>query len=343
MTSDLLLEVKNLQVHLHLDEGIIKAVDGASFAVRRQRTLGIVGESGCGKSLTALSIMRLLPPKARIVGGEILFHDRRDGAERTIDLVQEDEESATMRSLRGDQLGMIFQEPMSALSPVHTIGNQMIEGIQLHQPISYQAARQQAIEILGRVGIPRPDHRIDEYPHQLSGGLRQRAMIAIALACNPVLLIADEPTTALDVTIQAQILRLLKELQQDFGMSVIIITHDLGVIAKMADDVAVMYRGMVVERADVDTIFHNPQHPYTRALLQSIPRLERPRSRRLASIAGSVPEPFAILPGCPFYPRCEQAEDGLCNVGTPPQLEETEPDHLVACAVAAREGSTTHA
>ncbi|MCE7985751.1 MAG: ABC transporter ATP-binding protein [Caldilinea sp. CFX5] len=333
------LEVKGLKTYFTLDEGVVRAVDGVDFHIKPQQTLGIVGESGCGKSVTAQSIMRLLPRSATIVAGEIRFqYATAQHQTEIVDLAKLDEESATMLAIRGGKIGMIFQEPMTALSPVHTIGEQLIEAILLHQNLSKRAARDLGIEMLRKVGIPRAEQRIDDYSYQLSGGLRQRAMIAIALCNRPVLLIADEPTTALDVTIQAQILRLIKELQAEYAMSVMIITHDLGVIARMANAVAVMYRGRIVEFADVQTIFHDPKHPYTKALLRSIPKVDAPRTARLRSIRGTVPEPFAMVPGCPFHPRCEVAVDGLCNRGDPPRLVTLGAGQQVACVLESEEG-----
>lgn len=345
---DNILEVKGLKTHFTFDEGIVRAVDGVDFHIKPQGTLGIVGESGCGKSVTAQSIMRLLPRAAKIVDGQMLFrYPDEHGQEQIVDLAQIDEDGRTMLHLRGNRIAMIFQEPMTALSPVHSIGEQLIEAIQLHQDLNKRAARELGIEMLRKVGIPRAEERIDDHAFQLSGGLRQRAMIAISLCNRPLLLIADEPTTALDVTIQAQILRLIKELQQEYAMSVMIITHDLGVIAKMADEVAVMYRGRVVEFADVDTIFHDPKHPYTQSLLRSIPKVDAPRMDRLASIRGSVPEPFAIVPGCPFHPRCDQAIADVCNAGAPPDLMKAGPNHQAACVLVegvtpAQEGAAQH-
>jgi oligopeptide/dipeptide ABC transporter ATP-binding protein len=332
------LEVKGLKTYFKFDEGIVRAVDGVDFHIKPQQTLGVVGESGCGKSVTAQSIMRLLPRSANIMDGQILFqYPTNPNQTEIVDLARVDEESPTMLNIRGNKIAMIFQEPMTALSPVHTIGEQLLEAILLHQDLSKKEARILGIEMLRKVGIPRAEQRIDDYSYQLSGGLRQRAMIAIALCNRPVLLIADEPTTALDVTIQAQILRLIKELQAEYAMSVMIITHDLGVIARMANEVAVMYRGRVVEFADVDTIFHAPRHPYTQALLRSIPKVDAPRTDRLLSIRGTVPEPFAIVPGCPFHPRCEYTIDGLCNAGDPPALRERGRGQAVACVLETEE------
>ncbi len=301
----LLLEVKDLKTHFFLAQGIVRAVDGVDLTVQRGQTVGIVGESGCGKSVMARSILRIVPPPGRVVGGEMLFdhemegstpaYDDKSSAGSVIDLATLDPNGDKIRSIRGAEISMIFQEPMTSLSPVHTIGNQIIEAIVLHQEVTQEQARQQAIDMLARVNMPQPSRTIDRYPHQLSGGMRQRAMIAMALACRPSLLIADEPTTALDVTTQAQILTLMRDLQKEFGMAIIFITHDLGVIAQMVDYVVVMYLGRVVEMADVDTIFYDPKHPYTQALLRSIPRLGRKSaegvSGRLAAIRGSVPDP----------------------------------------------------
>jgi peptide/nickel transport system ATP-binding protein len=329
-----ILEVKGLKTHFKFEEGIVRAVDGVDFHIKPQGTLGIVGESGCGKSVTAQSIMRLLPRAAKITDGQILFrYADANNREQIVDLAKIDEDGREMLHIRGNRISMVFQEPMTALSPVHSIGEQLVEAIRLHQDLSKREARNLGIEMLRKVGIPRADQRIDDYSFQLSGGLRQRAMIAIALVNRPLLLIADEPTTALDVTIQAQILRLIKELQDEYAMSVMIITHDLGVIARMADEVAVMYRGRVVEFADVDTIFHDPRHPYTQALLRSIPKVDAERTARLTSIRGSVPEPFAIVPGCPFHPRCDHAIAGVCNVGAPPALTPITRTHRAACVL----------
>ncbi len=318
--DDMLLEIKGLQTHFFLDEGVVKAVDGVDLRIRRGRTLGIVGESGCGKSITARSILQIVSPPGRVVAGQILFHRRRgaDGqAGETIDLAALHPRGAPIRAIRGKDIAMIFQEPMTSLGPVHTIGNQITESILLHLPVSKAEARQRAIEVLRRVGIPRPEERVDAYPFQLSGGMRQRAMIAMALACEPVLLIADEPTTALDVTTQAQILDLIRELQRDFGMAVMLITHDLGVVAEIADDVAVMYLGTVAEQGEVDAIFHAPKHPYTQALLRSIPKLGLAKGERLATIRGIVPDPYNRPIGCPYHPRCDSFMPGKCDRITP--------------------------
>lgn len=315
----MLLEIKDLRTYFHTYEGTSRAVDGVSLAVDEGKTLGIVGESGCGKSVTALSTMRLIPmPPGSIESGEILF--------RGEDLVNISEKK--MRRIRGKDISMIFQEPMTSLNPVFTCGNQISEAVRLHQRLNRKEARVKGVEMLRLVGIPDPEQRYDEYPHQLSGGMRQRVMIAMALSCNPALLIADEPTTALDVTVQAQILELLRSLQKKMGMAVIIITHDLGVVAENADTVAIMYAGEVVEYAPVATIFKNPLHPYTRALLQSIPRLDD-SGKELSVIPGMVPNPVAFPEGCRFHPRCILAEE-RCKKNSM-NLEEKESGHMVRC------------
>ena len=267
-----ILEVEDLKVHFFLDEGVARAVDGVSFALEPRKTLGIVGESGSGKSVMGLSILRIIPPPGRIVDGKIwLDMDGGDGQENRLDLVTLDPGGSAARSIRGKDITMIFQEPMNSFSPVHTVGSQIMEALTLHEDVSHNEARNRAVEMLSRVGIPQPEKRIDAYPHQLSGGMRQRAMIAMALMCNPRILIADEPTTALDVTIQAQILALLKDLQEEFGMAILFISHNLGVIADISDDVLIVYAGRVMEQAPVDVIFKDPLHPYTKALLRSVP------------------------------------------------------------------------
>lgn len=325
-----LLTVKNLHTHFPLDEGTVVAVDGASFDVYSGKTLGIVGESGCGKSVAARSILGILDKPGRVVDGEIRFRRRSAGPEGYIDLSGHDPNSQLVRSIRGGEISYIFQEPMTSFSPVHTVGNQIIEAIMLHRDVSKAEARDLAVEMLGLVGIPSPETRVDEYAFQLSGGLRQRAMIAMALSCNPALLIADEPTTALDVTTQAQILDLLRRLQDEYNMAIIMITHDLGVIAEMADHVVVMYLGRVVESAPVDDIFHNPKHPYTKALLESIPRMDGVRRSKLASITGTVPHPYDRPVGCPYNPRCEAFIDGVCNTKEP-ELALVGSNHQVSC------------
>ncbi len=314
-----LLELRDLRTHFAIDDGEFRAVDGVSFTLHAGRTLGIVGESGCGKSVTALSIMGLVPqPPGRIAGGEV----RLDG----VDLLRLP--AAALRELRGNQMSMIFQEPMTSLNPAFTIGDQIVEGILRHRKVSPREARARAIEMLRRVRIPAPEQRIDDYPHKLSGGMRQRAMIAMALACDPKLLIADEPTTALDVTVQAQILDLMRALRDETGAAIMLITHDLGVIAELAQDVMVMYAGKVVERADVATLFADPQHPYTVGLLGSIPKLHADQ-QTLATIEGIVPNPLDMPPGCRFNPRCPFAID-KCRASEPP-LAEVKPGHFSAC------------
>ncbi|MEQ9643253.1 MAG: ABC transporter ATP-binding protein [Alphaproteobacteria bacterium] len=317
--GDVLLEVSNLSTHFRSSEGVFKAVDDISFTVRRGETLGIVGESGCGKSVTSLSIMGLVPqPPGVIAGGEIRFDGR--------DLLKLSKRE--MRAVRGRDISMIFQEPMTSLNPVHKIGEQIVEGILMHESVGHAAAWKRAVEMLDRVGIPSPEQRADDYPFQLSGGMRQRAMIAIALACRPKLLIADEPTTALDVTIQAQILDLLRELQEQTGTAVILITHDLGVVAELAHRIVVMYAGKVIETAAVGDLFSDPHHPYTLGLLGSVPKLHVDEER-LAIIEGTVPNPYSMPDGCKFNPRCPFAGDE-CRRSVP-GLSEAAPAHLAAC------------
>ncbi|MXP62028.1 ABC transporter ATP-binding protein [Roseomonas sp. M0104] len=326
MAEDL-LRVEGLRTVFRNSSGLIRAVDGIDLSVPRGRTLGIVGESGCGKSMLSLSIMRLVPAPGRITEGRVLLEGR--------DLLKLS--TAEMRQVRGGQIAMIFQEPMTSLNPVHSVGRQITEAMRVHSPKeSAGALKEQAIAALKRVRIPSPERRFDEYPHQLSGGMRQRVMIAMALACRPRLLIADEPTTALDVTVQAQILDLLRELQEETGMSIILITHDLGVVAEMADEVAVLYAGKVAERAPARALFEDPQHPYTLGLLGSVPRLDEERDRLLA-IEGAVPPPFAFPEGCRFHPRCPFAI-GPCREGQPP-LREIAPGHHAACIRAPVEAS----
>ncbi|WP_404402161.1 ABC transporter ATP-binding protein [Pelagibacterium halotolerans] len=309
-----LIELDEVQVHFPMREGVVKAVNGVSYHVNRGEVLGIVGESGSGKSITARAIMRLLPRNAKEAGGAIRFSPT---ANEQIELSALGRNSRAIRKVRGNHIGMIFQEPMTALSPVHTIGTQITRTIQLHMQMDRAAARKRAAELLAKVHMPRPEQLLDAYPHQLSGGMRQRAMIALAISCNPALLIADEPTTALDVTTEAQILTLLKELQSELGMAIVFITHNFGVVADIADRVSVMYLGRIVETATVDDIFYAPKHPYTRALLRSIPRLGVDQGRRLPTIPGMVPDPFSVPRGCPFNPRCEHARPGLCDVDMP--------------------------
>ena len=326
--DDVLLSVEDLRVHFFTDEGTARAVDGVTFSIRRGSFLAIVGESGCGKTVTAYSILRLIQEPGRIVGGRIELYPKDGGRIDVTGLAEDDEE---LYNVRGGRVSMIFQEPMTALSPVHTVGDQICEAILLHQEVSKEEARARAVDMLAKVGIPGPEARVDQYPHELSGGMRQRAVIAMALACNPELLIADEPTTALDVTIQAQILQLLKDLQRDMQTSVLLITHDLGVVAQTAEEVAVMYLGRVVEQADVRTVMKAPRHPYTIALLESLPGTKMDRRERLASIEGSVPSVTRIPPGCAFHTRCPHAKPEVCDRGEPPPLAPVEPGHVVAC------------
>ena len=320
-----LIQVKDLRTYFHTEDGVGRAVDGISFTIAPEKTLGVVGESGCGKSVTARSIMRLIQPPGRIESGEILY--RRNGT--IIDLARLDPRGRTIREIRGNDIAMIFQEPMTSLNPVFTIGDQIIEGILLHQGVSRNEARRRAINMLEAVAIPSPSRRIDEHPHQLSGGMHQRAMIAMALSCNPSLLIADEPTTALDVTIQAQVVDLMRQLQREFRAAIMFITHDLGVVAEIADDVIVMYLGEIVEWAPVREIFHNPKHPYTQGLIDSLPSLTLPRKQRLPAIEGSVPSPFSDPGGCRFAPRCPHVMD-ICRDRSP-RLTDVGPKHQAAC------------
>ena len=325
-TGQELLRIENLYTQFFTEQGVVKAVDGVSFSIEQGKTLGIVGESGCGKSITAMSIMRLLPePRGRIVEGKITFYPPD---ENSVDLTALDRHSPEMRSIRGRHIAMIFQEPMTSLNPVYTVGAQITEAIQLHQKVNKETARSRAIEVLEQVDIPDPERRIDEYPHQMSGGQRQRGMIAMALSCYPSLLIADEPTTALDVTIQAKILRNMRGLQKQYGMAIMLITHDLGVIGQMADEVLVMYVGKKVEQAGVRNIFHNPLHPYTQGLIKSIPLIGL-RGKKLLPITGSVPSPYNLPKGCYFAPRCPSAMD-RCRQEAPSEVE-AEPGHLVSC------------
>jgi oligopeptide/dipeptide ABC transporter ATP-binding protein len=325
-----ILQIENLKTYFNTLDGVVRAVDGVSLEIKPGQTLGLVGESGCGKSVTAFSVLRLLPKHiSEIVEGKILF-DRGNG-DAPVDMARLDPDGDFIRAIRGNEISMIFQEPLTSFSPVHTIGDQIAEAVELHQMVNKKEAKARAIEMLEQVGIASPQQRFDEYPHQFSGGMRQRAMIAMALSCNPLLLIADEPTTALDVTIQAQILELMKSLQAEVGMAILIITHDLGVIAEMADQVAVMYMGKIVESGDARTIFHRPLHPYTVGLMRSIPKLGRQVKGRLTPIPGSVPDPFSVPPGCAFYPRCPAPKKPACNEAV--SLIEVEPGHMVRCTL----------
>ena len=316
--SEIIADVKNLKTYFFTDDGVVKAVDDVSFTIKKGKTLGIVGESGSGKSITSLSIMRLIPePPGKIVGGEILFKGKN-----LLDL-----DDAGIRAIRGNDIAMIFQEPMTSLNPVYKIGKQISEAIKLHQGVSEGEAKEKTIELLRLVHIPNPEKRFYEYPHQLSGGMRQRVMIAMALSCNPEILICDEPTTALDVTMQAQILELINEMKQKLGSAIIMITHAMGVIAETADDVVVMYAGKIMEYAAVDALFQNPLHPYTQGLLDSIPKLNQ-ADEKLRSIRGMVPKPTHMPPGCPFNPRCDFARD-ICRQEQPDGFQVD--GHTVAC------------
>jgi peptide/nickel transport system ATP-binding protein len=328
-----IVQIEDLKTYFYTLDGVVRAVDGVSLEIRPGETLGLVGESGCGKSVTAFSILRLLPQKtSRIVQGKILY-DRGDG-NSTIDLTTVDPNGDLIRNIRGNEIAMIFQEPLTSLSPVHTVGSQIAEAVELHQRVSEEEARERAIQMLEEVGIAMPRRRYSEYPHQFSGGMRQRAMIAMALSCNPRLLIADEPTTALDVTIQAQILELMKSLQDELGMAILMITHNLGVIAEMSDRVAVMYMGKIVESGDARTIFHRPLHPYTVGLMRSIPHLGRRVKARLTPIPGSVPDPYSVPSGCAFLPRCPVPKMEACyQVQEEAMLVEVEPGHFARCSL----------
>ena len=315
---DTILDIRDLHTYFYTDLGVARALNGVTYSIPREKVLGIVGESGCGKSVTALSIMQLVQPPGRIVKGDVVLH-RQNGAGPTDDVVltELDRHGVEMRRIRGAEIAMIFQEPMSSLNPMYTIGAQIIEALLLHEDVDKAEARDRAIIFLDQVGMPSPKVVVDQYPHQISGGMRQRAMIALALSCAPSLLIADEPTTALDVTTEAQILDLMRELQHDIGMSIMFITHDLGVIAQTADEVAIMYLGRVAEQAPVDPLFYDPLHPYTRALLHSIPRIGRRTKERLQPISGVVPNPYSRISGCPFHPRCDSFMPGVCDVNVP--------------------------
>jgi len=328
--DNLLLEVKGLKTYFDTDQGELKAVDDVSFEVCRNEFLGIIGESGCGKSVTARSILRIVPcPPGRLVAGQILYH--RDGnGTPPVDLALLPPKGREIRAIRGNEISMIFQEPMNSFGPLNTIGDQIDEAILVHnRGMKKRKAREQTIRLLERVGIPRPDRRADDYPHQFSGGMRQRAMIAMALSCSPRLLLADEPTTALDVTIQAQILDLLLDLQEETGMAVILITHDLAVVSQVAENVLVMYLGKGVEYATTADIFDHPKHPYTRALWRSIPSLDADLTR-LNPIKGMVPRPIDLPPGCPFCSRCGECVTGVCDKVPPPNIE-VGPGHWVCC------------
>ncbi len=326
--DNFIVRLENLKTYFRTMDGTVRAVDGVSLDVRAGEALGVVGESGCGKSVTAFSILRLLPKTGQIADGQILY--RRHNGE-ILDLTQVDSNGSLIREIRGNEIAMIFQEPLTSLSPVHTVGSQIAEAVELHQNADAEQARARAIEMLEQVGIASPAQRYDEYPHHFSGGMRQRAMIAMALSCNPQMLIADEPTTALDVTIQAQILELMKYLQDELGMAIMMITHNLGVVAEMCSRVAVMYMGKIVETADVGIIYHQPLHPYTVGLMRSIPHMGRRVKDRLVPIPGSVPDPYSIPKGCAFYPRCPAKKSPACKEDV--SLVEIQPGHLIRCTL----------
>jgi peptide/nickel transport system ATP-binding protein len=326
-----ILSVRNLKTYFYQDEGTVHAVDGANFELHAGRTLGIVGESGCGKSVTARSVLRIVERPGRIIEGEIVLRRAASGGQTDeLDLTRLDADGKLMRSIRGKDIGLIFQEPMTSFSAHYTIGNQITEAVRMHLKLPAPQARARAIEMLRLVGIPKPERRVDEYSFQLSGGLRQRAMIAMALSCDPSILIADEPTTALDVTTQAQILALLERLQRERGMAIMLITHNLGVVAEMCDDVVVMYLGRVVEKGPVGQIFHDAKHPYTQALLRSIPSIESAPRVKLPTITGGIPHPYNRPKGCPFHPRCPQAMPGVCDA-QPPSLSPVGPGQEASC------------
>ena len=353
--SEPLIEVKDLRVEFDVRAGIVKAVDGLNMTINRGETLGVIGESGCGKSMTARAILQMIPKPGKVTQGEILYYrrvkaDGKSAMEEVVSITRLDPDGETIRQIRGGEIGMIFQEPMSSLTPVYTagthiheavglhrllpvrkIGDQMAEQIMAHRQVTKEEARGIAIDMLHRVGIPKPDQRVDSYPHQLSGGQRQRVMIAIALSCEPAMLIADEPTTALDVSIEAQILDIMRDLQQTANMAIMFITHNLGVIAGMAEEIVVMYMGKEVEHAKVGELFENPKHPYTQALLKSIPQLgKKKRSERLASISGMVPDPFNLPTGCVFHPRCPMFMPGKCDK-IAPQWTKVGEEHWASC------------
>ena len=331
MNQNTVIEVNGLKTYFFTDDGVLKAVDGVSYAIEAGKTFGLIGESGCGKSATSQSILRIVPQPGRIVGGEILFRDARTPDAAPVDLVKLNPKGKEIRAIRGGKISMIFQEPMTSLSPLHTIQNQMVEAILLHRTQNKKEAIEIAYDMLVKVGISNPRQRLTEYPHQLSGGIRQRVMIAMSLSCSPSLLIADEPTTALAVTVQAQVLELMKKLQQELGMAVQYITHDLGVIAEVADTVGVMYLGRIVEMGTLEQIFRHPMHPYTERLMKSIPSLNKPKdARRLATIKGNVPIPIDLPVSCGFASRCPMAMKGKCDCARP-KLVDSGDGHLVSC------------
>jgi oligopeptide/dipeptide ABC transporter ATP-binding protein len=328
--ESMLLQVRDLRTHFSTENGVVRAVDGVSFEIPAGTTLGVVGESGCGKSVTGYSILQLIQPPGRIVGGEVLFDRGSGGRSDVVDLLKYHPRSEDIRRIRGNEIAMIFQEPMTSLDPLFTVGDQIAEAVLVHHAVSKRSARDRAAELLDKVRLPQARALLDKYPHQLSGGMRQRVMIAMALSGEPKLLIADEPTTALDVTTEAQILELLRSLQEELGMAMLFITHDLGVIAEMTETVIVMYMGKVVEKTDVRTLFEAPKHPYTRALLESIPKIGHKHDGPLRTIEGMVPSPLAIPSGCPFHPRCPAFMPGICD-GAVPGETPLEGSHTVRC------------
>ncbi len=349
--NDVLVEIQDLRVEFELRAGIVKAIDGVTFNINRGETLGVIGESGCGKSITARAIMQMVPKPGKIANGQVLYHRRAKGSTQTdiVNVSKLDPDGETIRQIRGGEIGMIFQEPMSSLTPVYTagvhineatslhylmpnvkVGDQIAETVAAHKKLTKQESRALAIEMLHKVGIPKPGQRVDSYPHQLSGGQRQRVMIAIALSCGPDMLIADEPTTALDVSIEAQILDIMRKMQEEENMAIMFITHNLGVIAEMAKEIVVMYMGKQVERASTVDVFYEPKHPYTKALLQSIPKVGRKSSARLASIEGMVPDPFHLPTGCVFHPRCPSFMPGKCDK-IAPTWKQLVSDQWVSC------------
>jgi oligopeptide/dipeptide ABC transporter ATP-binding protein len=327
--SETLVAVKDLKIHFFTDEGVVRAVDGVDLDIKRGKTLALVGESGCGKSVACRSLLQIVHSPGKIVSGEILYHqDAGNGFVEIVDIAQLNPRGRRIRNIRGKEIAMIFQEPTTSLSPMYTVGNQITEAIRLHTKVTKQQAWQMAVDLLDKVDIPKPERLVEEYPFRLSGGMRQRAMIAIALSCNPTMLIADEPTTALDVTTQANILDLMLDLQQQYHMTLLFITHDLGVVAEIADDVAVMYLGKIVENSDVYTIFNEPKHPYTQALLRSIPKIAVTR-QELDPIRGMVPNPYLRPGGCPFHPRCAKALPECRTVI--PSVTRLDDNHTVQC------------
>ncbi len=333
LESDELIRISGLKVTFPLDEGTVQALDGIDMSIKKGRVIGVVGESGCGKSITARSILRIIPAPGRIDEGEILLRTKvgsPNGQEHILDLTKIDANSDLLQQIRWGEISMIFQEPMTSFSSYHTLGDQISEAAMVHEKISKKDARELAIQMLERVGIPNASTRVNQYPHEFSGGMRQRAMIAMALICNPSMLIADEPTTSLDVTIQAQMLELMRDLRQDYGSSIMFITHNLGVIAQIADEIFIMYLGRIVESGPVKAIFHDPKHPYTVDLLQAIPRITGKTRKRLVAIEGSVPSPFERPSGCHFHPRCSRIIKGTCEKVVP-VMTHLGNNHSVAC------------